>query len=504
MSIAEQTVVRGGDWKRLAGGLTLFDRLLVLVAIYFIALRLWFSFAAFPVADEAYYWLWGRHPGFSYFDHPPLAGWLQGITHAIFGTNLFALRLPALVCFAVVVLILQKVAVRVAGAEWRGMFLRSLVVYLASPVFFFFGSVVFIDYLLVALMMASGYLFFCYLGDVETKGQGRLRDLFGAAVLLGLAGLAKYNAGFLGVAVAGVVLTRPKLRPLLRDWPIYAAAAIAVAMQAPVLAWNLQHDFASFAFRANDPLGGGGTFTGINVAGMKAFVADTGALLSWALVPVIMRFFWSRPDPGFAQVGKTIAIWVFWLSSLTFLYISNYSWIQWWWNTAAFVLVIPFSGRYIGPFLLTLHVAWGGFINTLILVSLVVVPLSVLIGRGPFMETEAAYGWDEITAAVREVASSRDADFIATNRYQFSSQLAFALDDPEVTEISPRRDAFDDWFDAPAHAGQSAVVVVDGREDVTYWRSKFTAIEKIRDLAITRLGFPMRSYEVYFAKGYIP
>ena len=49
---------------------------------------------------------------------------------------------------------------------------------------------------------------------MSRRGQrGRTRDLMLAAVLLGLATLTKYNGAFLGIAVAGTVLVRPKLRP---------------------------------------------------------------------------------------------------------------------------------------------------------------------------------------------------------------------------------------------------------------------------------------------------
>ena len=43
--------------------------------------------------DEAYCWLWGQHPALSYYDHPPLNAWLQGIAGALFGWNRFALRI---------------------------------------------------------------------------------------------------------------------------------------------------------------------------------------------------------------------------------------------------------------------------------------------------------------------------------------------------------------------------------------------------------------------------
>src|SRR3569623_1240914 len=117
----------------------------------------------------------GLHPGLSYFDHPPLQGWVEGVFHAVLGRSLFALRLPALLAFASNVVVLCLAARRIGGAGWRPMFLKTMTVYLASPLFGWFGSVVFIDYLLVSLMLASAYCFWVYLGAVEERGSGPLR-----------------------------------------------------------------------------------------------------------------------------------------------------------------------------------------------------------------------------------------------------------------------------------------------------------------------------------------
>ena len=59
--------------------------LLQLVVLYLLGLKLWFGLAVTPMGDEAYYWMWGQHLSWSYFDHPPLHGWLQGLVAAVFG-----------------------------------------------------------------------------------------------------------------------------------------------------------------------------------------------------------------------------------------------------------------------------------------------------------------------------------------------------------------------------------------------------------------------------------
>src|ERR1700709_1140832 len=66
---------------------------LYVVFAYLVVLRLWFDLAVAPMGDEAYYWMWGQHLSWSYFDHPPLDGWLQGLVAAIFGWSNFRVRL---------------------------------------------------------------------------------------------------------------------------------------------------------------------------------------------------------------------------------------------------------------------------------------------------------------------------------------------------------------------------------------------------------------------------
>jgi 4-amino-4-deoxy-L-arabinose transferase-like glycosyltransferase len=496
------TVLEGAPEARVAAPrLSLGEVLLLIVIAYFVLLKLAYSLFAFPIADEAYYWLWGQHPALSYFDHPPLQGWLQGIVHAVFGRSLFALRLPALLAFGGIAWVLWATARRMGGEAWQLVFLKSLAVYLASPVFGgFFGAVVFNDYLLVALMMGSGWFFFRYFGDVEATGRGRLGHLLFAALLLGLAGLSKYNAAFMGIAVVVTVVARPKLRPLLGQWPIYAAGLLTLAVQAPVLVWNAQHGFGSFAFHTGGRFGE--TFTGFDIGKMKGFAVDTLSMVSWFIVPAIVSFFLRVPRDPFIAVGRTVAIWTFVLSSATFLYVSNFAWVVWWWNIAAFALLFPFLGRTIGPVMLVLHTLFGVVVCTVLVASLTVMPVTLLIGRGTVMEAETEFGWDEVAAAVREEQAKHGAGFVGANRYQAASKLAFALDDAEVAELSSRRDAFDDWWDASARLGQDAIVLVDGHEDVETWAQRFGSTELLREITIERFGYTLETYRIYLGSGF--
>ena len=483
--------------------LSLEEKLLLGAIGYFVLLRLVFVFGAFPLADEPYYWLWGRHLALSYYDHPPLQGWLQGLSYLVFGRSLFALRWMTIAAFIGIVWIIALVTRRIAGDGWRPVFLRGVTAYLGAPLFGFFGTMAFHDYLLVFLVMASGYLFVRYFADIEEGLPGRLPHLLGAAVLLGLAALTKYNGAFLGLAVAGTVLVRPRLRPLLLRWPIYGAAAIAIGLQAPVVLWNLEEGFASFAFQMGSRHGTTG-FTGINISGMLAFTGEALLMVSPFLVPAIVLSFIEHRNSAFERIGKTLAIWAFWLSTLTCLYISNFSWVIWYWNIVAFVLVFPFVGRTLRGWLLWLHAGWGIVINTTLTVTFVVVPVLALLGRPPAMESERSYGLDGLVAAVTEARAKYDTDFIASNHYITASQVAWLLDDPDIVELGPRRTAFDDWFDPATRAGDDAIVIVEPSADTEAWKAAFARVTDLGEVRAERFGHLVNTYRLWLAEDFAP
>ncbi|HHY48227.1 MAG TPA: hypothetical protein GYA10_00535 [Alphaproteobacteria bacterium] len=483
---------------------TLEERLLLGAITYFLLLRLVYVCFAFPVADETYYWLWGRHLALSYYDHPPLQGWLQGLSYMLFGRSLLALRWMTIAALAGVFWLFSLVAKRVAGEDWRPMFLRSATVYLGSPLFGFFSTIAFHDYLLVLLVMASGYYFIRAFASFEERGDLPRSDLFIAAILLGLAGLTKYNGAFLGLAVAGVVVVRPQLRPLLLRWELYVAAVIAIAIQTPVIVWNVQEGFASFLFQMGTRHGEAGGPPVYSIAGMKAFAGEALLMVSPFMVPIIILFFWGRQRDVFERIGKTIAIWTFWISTLTCLYVASFSWVIWWWNIVAYVLILPFSGRYARGWLLGLHVAWGAIVNTVLTASYAVVPVAVLFGAPPGMETERSYAVEELVAAVEQAKAQKGADFIASNHYIVASQIAFVLDNPDIVALTGRHYAFDDWFDPETRRGQSAIVVVEPNTETEAWRRFFTSVTDLGEFRATRFGYPINTYRLFFAEGFLP
>lgn len=494
--MASETAATAQRWS--VGRLTVEEWILAGIVAYFLCLRLMTTALAPPLQDEPYYWLWGRHLALSYYDHPPLHGWIQGLSYQLFGKNYFALRWTTWAALAAELWVFARVAQHIGGDRSRIVFLRSTAIFMAMPIYGVFTGFAYHDHLLVAFMMTSGYLFWRFFTEVEEGRRGSTWLLFGGAGLLGLAVLTKYNGAFLGIAVAGVVLIRPRLRRLLLDWRLYVAALFAVALQSPVLIWNLQNGFESFLYQMGSRHGTTG-FQGIDVVRLKAALGNALLMASPFIVPIIIRTFWASGGGTFERVGRTLAILLFWPCALVLLYIANFSWIMVWWTVTLYVLFAPLAGRYATPGVLGLHLLYGVIANTFSSVSYAVVPLLLLFGIPHGMETESQHGWPIISQRVLELQQEHQADFIAMNYAQSASELAYALDDPDVLAITPQKNTFDYWFDSDL-IGKDAIFVspVDGEDD---WRDSFERITELETVPATVWGYTVRTYHIYLAEG---
>lgn len=478
-------------------------RLLQAIALFFLAIKLVYVFRVGPIFDETYYWMWGQHPGLSYFDHPPFHAWLLGISDFIFGRSLWGLRWMTLACLLGTFYIYHLWAKRMAGENWQTLWWPGVVIYLASPTFGYFMSLAFHDYLLIFLLLASAHFFLNYLLAADAGQKPRARDVYIAAILLGCAGLTKYNAVYLGLGVFFWILWKPSLRKLLREPHLYVAALIAVGMQAPVIIWNAMDGFPSFNFHLN-ARHREGWLTNFNPNSFRDFPLASAFLISPFLVPVFWKFFTGKHETRFENIAKGLAIWTFWLSTLTFVYVSLFDWVFWWWNLCAYVIVMGVASRYMGQrWLFYGHVVFGAIVQLYLIISVTIYPMSLLQGWADPRQTRL-YGWEELGTLLAEKRGEYKPDFIASNGPDLASQAGFALDDPDVVALTTRKTQFYYWFDKEAHRGQNALFVDfhDGLEQFVI--DQFEKVTLVGETSVTRFGTFINGFDVYYAENYQP
>lgn len=473
---------------------TLPIRVLQAVVGYWLLLKVVALFVGQPHADEAYYWVWGQHLALSYLDHPPLHAWLQGAVSTVLGWNLFALRFLSIVATAATLWILFVWARRLQPDNWQPAFWLSSALFYSAPLMMLYTTVALHDRLLVLFALLSLHFFAWFFAD-WTEGRRRYGALYLAAVFLGLATLTKYNGALLGVGFALVILSRRDLWSLLRSPHLYLAAALSVLMQAPVLYWNSAEGFASAHLHLDR--GFEGFETGIQHVIRVSL--ETVLLISPFAIAPIVRFFAARREGGFGGMLLSSGKWIFVVSTLSILALALFREALFYWNILAFtaffgVAAWSFRSRWEQA----LQIVWGVLLSTALYVQFSVVP---------FMTTPDAkglYGWEEIAARVKAAEAAQQSDFTAAADWSQASRLAYELRDKDVASISAIADGYDFWFDESAHAGKSAIVVMEkGDPRRVYVARRFDSMEKLEDFTVERFGQVLATYELYVGRGYV-
>ena len=470
-------------------------RLVQIVCVLLLGLKLAQWSMAGVFMDEAYYWMWGQHPALSYYDHPPLNSWLLSLSSAVFGWNLFALRLPVALAFFADIAALWLIARRIGG-DWRGHFWLTLLLFLATPIFSMVTNYALPDHILLTALLFATYFFLRFFMDRSAGQGGATRDLLLGGLFLGLAGLAKYNAAFLGLGVGLFVLLFD--RALVVQFRLYLAAALALVLQAPVVVWNATERFASFAFQL------GGRHAGLSAAidGILPFLLGVFILVGPFLFWPIFRFAVARqnaaPGIGFART-------TFFVSTAVIVALSFVTATLFHWNLAAYVAMLPFIALYMRPrWLVPLQALWGAAFAVAMLVNFAFVPITNLSGWKD-EATAWSYDWSTVAQAVETARDKYDVGFVAGVDYTTTSLLGFALKDRNVVSLDPAREQYDFWFDRQAHAGQDAIIYADRWRPITRAiERRFASIEEIGTVMVAAQGRNVYRQRIYLAKGYKP
>ncbi|RYE07663.1 MAG: phospholipid carrier-dependent glycosyltransferase [Hyphomicrobiales bacterium] len=475
--------------------------LLQLVVLYLLGLRLWFDITVTPMGDEAYYWMWGQHLSWSYFDHPPLNGWLQGAVAAIFGWSNFTVRLTTWLSLAGTASVFWLWSARLAPHDRAGWFWHTLAIFLTIPTIAILGGVAFHDHLLVFFALASLYAFHRF-ADAWEDGDPAWRWLYLSAALLGLATLTKYNGVFLGIAYALWVLIRPKLRPLLLTPHLWLAALLAIAIQAPVFHWNLGAGMASFQFHLADRPSA--NWARPRTGQITTFLATVPIALSPVLALAAFRLFWIKPrSPSEGRIFG-LAGTAYFSALILWAGLAAYVTVYFHWNIVGYAMLAPVAWRLIGGrFFLWLHVLFGLFVASVAVLSYTVTPLK--IGGIGDPGAPANYGWPEVATRIEALQADHPGSFLGATRYTYAAQLGFQLHDTEIAAFNPVRSQNDYWWDAAARTGQDALIVADRQFTIDAARDSFATLEQLDTVdAVDRDGKVLWRFEIWLARDFQP
>lgn len=252
--------------------------LLLVIGMLITAYRLWVvrHLGIDLYVDEAYYWGWSKSLDWGYFSKPPVIAALIAASTAVFGDGILAVKLPALLLYPATSLVIAAIGTRLFDARvgfWSGL------AFLTMPLVGALGLFVSTD---------APLLFFWSLGMLfllRALERDRWPDWLGLGLSVGLGLQSKYTmAAFLPSALL-VMLMLPAGRRALASARPWAALLLALAVFAPNLWWNWQHDFPTLRHTAAITHVDDGISDSANLGEfLTAQLASFGPLLSIGLV----------------------------------------------------------------------------------------------------------------------------------------------------------------------------------------------------------------------------
>jgi 4-amino-4-deoxy-L-arabinose transferase-like glycosyltransferase len=420
------------------------------------ALRVGFAAIADLGLDEAYALAVSRQFQLSWFDHPPLLFWIVGAVQAVFGLEVptLVLRLPFIALAVGTTWLLFRLTQRHFGgiaALW------TVALFTVAPFFFLSaGSWLVPDgplcfFLMIAALALSRIV-------AEDKASPHWRTWLVAGTALGLALLSKYHAALFALGAAFYFLASPRLRGwFLRPQP-YIAVLVALVLFSPVIIWNAQNEWASFAFQ----LGRGAAVTGSSPGNVgRLLLFEIAYLLPTTAILLVAALVWAiaRPSPSasfFLALGLPI---VLLLDATRFWTWQSYAH----WSMPGWMLLLPLLGAMLAawrrPWPLAVA-AISGLQFAVLLVGAALVVTNVRIGGSNLQGYRIEGGtWTGVAGAIR-VAGAIDADpLIVTAYWRDAARIAEALrtDLPVlVFDYDPRGFA---WTVPADILGRDAIIV---------------------------------------------
>jgi dolichol-phosphate mannosyltransferase len=486
------------------------------LVVYALVLRLVYLGSVELLPEETYYWEYSRHLDIGYLDHPPMVAWLIRAGTALFGQSPFGVRVGALCSGIIASVFAYRLARNLLGEIGAR---AALVLSQVLPFFFLSGLLMTPDAPLTAAWAASLY----YLERALVAG--RSDAWWRAGLALGLGAISKYSIALLVPVTLIFMLWDRKSRRWWSRWEPYAAALVALAVFSPVIIWNVQHEWASFAFQTSRRLAEAPRFS------LHKLLASALVLITPTGVVAVAAALLAKPagsvDGEEAARRRLFVNTAILVPLAVFAAFSLRHEVKLDWTGAPWMAALPLiaagmisAGRLSGlrawiraawtPTLVTMLLVYGAGLHYLVL---------GLPGLGYNRHIELVpVGWRDLSHRVLEIAAAVrketgvDPVIVGMDRYAIASELAFYGTEPNKT-VLPTSSVhlfggnglmFELWTPAQAAVGRTLLLVawdpadLDG-EDI---RSHAERLGPVEVEVLTRDGRFVRRYYYRVAYNY--
>ena len=396
-------------------------------------------------ADEAHYALSGSFLDWSYFDHPPMVGWMQSIA-LFFSETEFALRIIPILLSALSLLMLFTLAKSDFGEKAA---LVTILLFISAPILQIlpFGMIP------ETPLILTGLLNIWILKKIQTNQGEQILDWILLGFILGAAGLSKYTGVTLALSTFIVLYLQFQTR-LFTQLGLYVAGIIAAICILPVLYWNMENDWISFLYQLNHSAGK----TEYSLADALRMQVTQFAAFGPLIYVAGLAAIWKLRANHEARMWLIFALPILVLFSI--LSAKGRSLPHW--TELGVIFMLPLIAKVVIESISS-RLQKRIFISLAtisILLSLVVQVLSTYPKivfddyRHPLADL---MGWKDISIRIASVAKQDDKVFIPN--WSHASRVAWYARPMPVKVLDSRFDQFDLWFGS-AEVGDSGILLL--------------------------------------------
>ncbi len=448
------------------------------------------------VGDEAYYWLWSRHPDICYLDKGPMIAWLIRAGTALFGQTVFGVRFFAVILAGgtgLAILLLGRRLFSDRVAFW------AIVTAAVVPLFAVGSSLMTIDTVYVFFWSWAALAFWW------AKDQRALGPWILTGALVGLGLLSKYTAAIELLSFAAFCLWDRPSRVHFRRATFWVMLGTALLFLAPTVIWNIQHHWPTSSWLL--ARGGLNKPSGIHPGFAMDFLgAQAGVISPFLFLGLLFVFFrprlWRAPQPA---AGYTAALFLP-LFGLYLLLSFHYRG-QPNWTAAAYVGgVLLLAAKWLD--LIPLH-PWSRWLSIAALVFAALETNILLETRWLHLPhkrdpLDRARGSRDLAAQVEHWQQATGAKFIVADHYMTAALLSFYL--PGQPEIfvpveAPPRDQLELWptFDQKFPASDGLIVAKHARL-VRSLAASFPRITSLGKIDAVDGGRKIATYQLFLGQ----
>ncbi len=451
------------------------------------------------VPQEAYYWKYAKNLALSYFDHPPMAAWTIAFFTALGGDSVFFIRLGSVLFSLGLMLFLYRMVIELFNDEkmalWTVIGINCTVLFSVGatiitpdvPLLFFWSLIV---YFMVKLIQAPAAKWWYFAG-----------------IALGFGLLSKYTAVLLGAGIFLFLLFSKEQRHWLTTVHPYLSLLLALFIFSPVLIWNYQHDWASFAFQSSQRFS---AMKRLRFDYLGQLLGSQLGMLTPYLFFLIIGGWLFAGWKTFKQRTEKFAL-LFWLSLpvyLVFTLSSLRSLVKMNWMAPAYITSIvaaviwAFSGetkrgRWFGKYFKP-----GLILGLVIVLIMHVLPLYPIV---PIKKGDTWTGWTELSRKVEQLQTEMGKDtFIFSDEYKIPSELTFYTRDHLQTHcgelIGEKGLQYTFWTDAEKLIGKDGIFVTSDAQrynNISNVMTYFDRVEQDEPLTISFHNKVFREFYIY-------